>query len=474
MSLVPVRFAALPVSSSLTSVLSRLPRGDKLGVLARPGYLNYVFAMVLGATGWWVAKIAQDWLMLKLTGDVTWVGLAASLQFAPILVFGLYGGVLADKFNVRHLLLVAQAGNLLVSVGLGILALSGIIAPWHILVAASLTGLLQVVEQPARASMIAQLSGPDINQALSFNSLAFQSAGFWGPALSALVVATLGPGPAFWANSLGCLCTIALVFGVPTADPDKTTSAKQVSLRAGLAGIRNTTEIGWTMVLTAIFALLALNMPLIYAQMANTTFAAGVSGYSMLCSMAAVGSVLGSLVAAKRKGKMRLRLLTGLMIAVGVLMLGASQAPSLVVFGVLMATLAATALVFQLNANAVVQLSAEPAARGRVMGLYILIVFGGMSLAGPLVGRLVTAIGARSTLIVLGSALVGLATVAAVCIGRFSGQTITVSQGIRIVEPSIPRHVRLAEEALRQATRTRAEAEAHIASGERMVIDLAA
>ncbi|WP_203568519.1 MFS transporter [Aestuariimicrobium ganziense] len=437
------------------------------GVLGNPGYPRYVIAMMQGATGWWISRIAQDWLLLELTGDLTAMGLATSLQFLPLLVFGLYGGVLADKFNVRTLLVLSQVGMVAVSATLAVLAISGTILPWHIFVAAGLTGMMQVIEQPARASTIAQLAGPHIGQALSLNSIAFQLAGFWGPGLSAAVVASLGPGWAFAANGLGCAITIALLWRIPTKDPEPT-AARTVSLRRGLASMRDTTEIGWTMVLAAILALLALNMPLIYADMANRQFGTGVEGYSLFNSVGAVGCIVGALVSARVSTKPRLRWLTALLAALAVILLAASMSPGWMVFAAMVAALSAVSLTFQLLSNALVQLAVDPEARGRVMGLYTLIVFGGMSLAGPLVGAVVQRIGGRDTLVIIGGLLLIMTMVTAMLIARFAGQRLTLSrQGVTISEPAVPRHVRLAEHALSDAERARARAEESLQRAER-------
>ncbi len=401
--------------------------------------------MLQGATGFWVAKIAQDWLLLQLTGDVSAVGTATALQYAPVLLFGLYGGVLADKFNVRGLLAGAQLLQGSGSAMLAILAITGNIAPWHIFVAASITGFASVVEQPARTSMITQLSGRFVGQAFSFNSLAFQMAGFWGPALSALVVAAVGPGYAFAANALGCTITAALLFRAPTKTPEPRGQDEPVTLRAGLSTIKETTEIGWTMVLSALVSLLALSMPLLYAGMANQVYKTGIPGYSTFNSVAAVGCVIGSLIAARQRDKSRLRMLVGLLLVGSICLMASSAAPNPVVFSAIIALQCVVITIFQLMANALVQLSVEPSARGRVSGLYLLIVFGGMSIAGPVVGVVVDEFGAPRTLQILGGLLLGCTIAAGLAIGRFSGQKLSFeSNRLRISEPEVPRHVRLA------------------------------
>ncbi|WP_022909448.1 MFS transporter [Aestuariimicrobium kwangyangense] len=427
----------------MTTAVPTLPLFRR-GALGEPGFARYLTAMLQGATGYWIARIAQDWLLLKLTGDVTAVGTAAALQFGPILLFGLWGGVLADKFNVRGLIAGAQLMQAAGAFAVGTLALLHLVEPWHIYAAATITGLSAVVEQPARSSMIVQLSGRHIAQGLSMNSIAFQAAGFWSPPMSAAMVAAIGPGFAFWMNGLGCCITAVLLFRAPTADPGPRED-ERITLREGLRTMRETTEIGWTMVLLASVSLLALAMPLVFAGMANEVFHSGIPGYSVFNSVMAAGCIVGSLLAGRTRGKARLRHLVGLLwISACFLAIGA-VAPSPLLYAAVIVVHSVTITCFQLLSNALVQMSVDPSARGRVMGLYLLIAFGGMSLSQPLVGLLVDGVGPRLAQLVLAGLLAVGTVLSSLAIGRFTGQTVRVSRrGLRIQDPEVPRFVRMA------------------------------
>ncbi|MGJ6980755.1 MFS transporter [Aestuariimicrobium soli] len=428
----------------MTTAVPSLPLWRR-GALGEPGFARYLTAMLQGATGYWIARIAQDWLLLKLTGDVSAVGIAAALQFGPILIFGLWGGVLADKFNVRGLVAAAQLLQASGAFAVGAMALAGLVEPWHVYAAATVTGLSAVVEQPARSSMIVQLSGRHIAQGLSMNSIAFQAAGFWSPPVSAAIVAASGPGIAFIINGLGCCITAALVFRSPTADPRPRDAGERVTLRDGLRTIRETTEIGWTMVLLACVSLLGLAMPLVFAGMANTVFNTGIPGYSLFNSVMAVGCAAGSLLAGRTRGKARLRHLVLLLGTSSALIAIGSQAPNAYVYAALVIVHSVTITLFQLLSQALVQMSVDPVARGRVMGLYLLIAFGGMSVSQPVVGKVVDTIGARETQFVLACLMAVGTALAALAIGRFTGQKVRVDRrGLRIQEPDVPRFVRIA------------------------------
>lgn len=392
------------------SLPRRRPDAERGGPFGQPGYPNYVTAMLLGATGFWVSRIAQDWLVLELTHSVTAVGIASALQFAPLLVLGLLGGVLADKLNVKTLLIIAQAMAAVVSTTIAVLTILGHIQAWHIYAGAATIGLASVIEQPSRATMIGSLSGRHLRSALSFNMLAFQVAGLIGPALATLVIGQAGIGWAFFANALGCLVTIALLVPVRVHRPQRA-SADKVSLRQGLASIGERPEVGRAMVLAAIMSVFTLCMPLMYAAFAQKEFGLGVGGYSLLNSLNAAGAGLGALLSSQRTGTARLRTLTPLLAGVGVLLTGAALAPSIWVFAPLAALAAGVSVTFSLGANALVQSRTPAQVQGRVMSLYILIVLGGQSAANPLIGRFIDTFGARPVL-----AVVGIATVAAVAL----------------------------------------------------------
>lgn len=413
------------------------------GALAQNGYPLYLMAMVQGSTGFWVSKIAQDWLLLRLTGDVQAVGIASALQFAPVLLLGLFGGVLADKFNAKWLVVLSAAMQALAATALAVLAVTDHIEAWHVFLSAAWIGFANVVDQPGRARIITALSGRWVGQAISLNSIAFQISGSWGPLVSAVVVGAFGPGHAFIINAVACSVTCLLVARLPVEDPPGRTVEK-VGLREGLATITQTTEIGWALALLASIAVLGLNMPLIYADMANSVFETGVEGYSLFSSLAAVGAVTGGLLAARRRSTSRLRELALLLGLYGAVLILTSTSPNPWMFAILVIVINMVVVLFQLLANTLVQSSADPVALGRVMSLFTLVTFGGSALGGPLIGTIIDVIGARATLAMNGTLLLVAMVITSIAIGRFAGQTVRMGpRGLAIIEPAVPRHVRL-------------------------------
>ncbi|WP_445271708.1 MFS transporter, partial [Streptomyces sp. DSM 41978] len=161
---------------------------------------------VISNTGTWMSRITQDWLVLSLTGSATAVGITTALQFLPMLLFGLYGGVIADRLPKRQILLVSQAMLGLCGIALAVLTLTGAVEVWHVYLVAFLLGMVTVVDNPARQSFVSEMVGPaQLRNAVSLNSANFQSARLIGPAVAGVLITTVGSGWAFLLNGLSFL-----------------------------------------------------------------------------------------------------------------------------------------------------------------------------------------------------------------------------------------------------------------------------
>ncbi len=199
-------------------------------------------------------------------------------------------------------------------------------------------------------------------------------------------------------------------------------------MREGIATIRRTSQIAWTMVLVGVLSLTLLNMPVIYADMATHVFHRGVDGYSQFNSLAALGSVAGSVLAGRFLAPARLRVLTISLGAIAALMASAALSPWPALFGTVILLAAMMSVMFTLRASGLVQMSTVPESRGRVMSVYIIVLLGGQAIGGPIMGRFVDAVGGRTAL--MSSALVAAvaATILAWWMGHASGQTQSLSQ----------------------------------------------
>jgi MFS family permease len=391
-----------------------------LAALEVRNYRLYLSSQIVATTGLWMQRIAQDWLVLELTGSVTAVGVAVALQFLPVLLFGLFGGVIADRYPKRRILMITQSTAALMALTLGLLALTHTVQAWHVFVVAGLLGFVTVVDNPTRQVFVSELVGTrHIRNAVSLNSSVFQFGALLGPALSGLLIHAVGQGWSFMINFAACTLVVVIVgiIRVPAQAGQGGVRAKG-QLREGLTYIASTSEVAWTIVLVGTMGVLGLNMPVILAAFANTEFSTGVGGYSVFNSLTAVGALTGAILSARRTETLRLRLLVSTLVGLGVVLALAAIAPTIWLFGALLIGCGLLTLLFLTGANSLVQTRSDPAVRGRVMSVYILVLLGGQAVGGPAVGWLIDHFGARPSMFLCGGLVSLMALLTGVAIAR--------------------------------------------------------
>nr|BFD84186.1 MFS transporter [Streptomyces sp. Xyl84] len=378
-------------------------------------YRLFFLGQVVSNTGTWMQRIAQDWLVLSLTGSSAAVGITTALQFLPMLLFGLYGGVLVDRLPKRPTLLCTQTAMGLTGLALAALTLTGHVQVWHVYVAAFAMGLATVVDNPARQSFVSEMVGPrQLQNAVSLNSANFQSARLVGPAVAGVMITGVGTGWAFLANGLSFVAPIAglLLMRARELHVVERAPRGKGQLREGLRYVAGRPDLIWPIVLVGFIGTFGFNFPVWLSAFADDVFHAGAGAYSLFNTVMAVGSLVGALLAARR-GTARLRVLVGAAAVFGVLEVVAALAPSYWLFALLMAPIGVFGLTVNVTANTAVQMATDPAMRGRVMALFMMVFVGGTPLGAPVVGWVTDAYGPR-----VGFALGGLVSVtAAVTIG---------------------------------------------------------
>ncbi|MCX5132487.1 MFS transporter [Streptomyces sp. NBC_00340] len=389
----------------------RTPRPSSMfSSLKVRNYRLFFLGQVVSNTGTWMQRIAQDWLVLSLTGSSAAVGITTALQFLPMLLFGLYGGVLVDRLPKRPTLLVTQAAMALTGLALAFLTLSGHVQVWHVYLAAFAVGLATVVDNPARQSFVSEMVGPgQLQNAVSLNSANFQSARLVGPAVAGLLITGVGTGWAFLLNGLSFVAPIAglLLMRARELHVVQRTPRGKGQLREGLRYVAGRPDLIWPIVLVGFIGTFGFNFPVWLSAYADDTFHAGAGAYSLFNTLMALGSLAGALLAARR-GTARLRVLIAAAIAFGALEVVAATAPSLWLFALLMVPIGIAGLTVNVTANTSVQMATDPAMRGRVMALFMMVFMGGSPLGAPLVGWVTDAYGPR-----IGFALGGLVSMAA-------------------------------------------------------------
>ncbi|MEU2051815.1 MFS transporter [Streptomyces bungoensis] len=391
-------------------------------------YRLFFIGQVVSNTGTWMQRIAQDWLVLSLTGSSAAVGITTALQFLPMLLFGLYGGVLVDRLPKRPALLCTQSAMAVTGLVLAALTLSGHVQVWHVYLAAFAVGLATVVDNPARQSFVSEMVGPgQLQNAVSLNSANFQSARLVGPAVAGLMITGVGTGWAFLANGLSFAAPIAglLLMRARELHVVERAPRGKGQLREGLRYVAKRPELIWPIVLVGFIGTFGFNFPVWLSAYADDVFHAGAGAYSLFNTLMAVGSLCGALLAARR-GTARLRVLIAAALAFGTLEIVAALAPSYWLFALLMVPIGIFGLTVNVTANTAVQMATDPAMRGRVMALFMMVFMGGTPVGAPVVGWVTDTYGARIGFALGGVVAAASAATIGLVLARIGGLRLSV------------------------------------------------
>ena len=363
-------------------------------------YRVWFVAALIANIGTWMQRVAQDWLVLTDLSNSSGVavGVVTALQFAPALFLSPWAGVLADRLDNRRLLMVTQGAQGVLALALGGLVLSGRAELWHVYVLATLLGVATAFDGPARQTFVASMV-PDsgLPNAVALNSASFNAARMIGPGLAGLLIAAVGgTGWVFLINGVSFAATIGAMMLMRRTElrPRPRVERAKGQLRAGVAYVRHRSDIMVIMIVAGVVSALGLNFQLTSALMATTVFGKGAGEYGILGSILAIGSLGGALMAARRK-RPRVRLVIGAAFAFGLAAGAMSLMPTYATFAVASIVVGFCTLTMLTSANATIQVSTDPAFRGRVMSLYMMVLMGSTPLGSPLVGWIGQTFGAR-------------------------------------------------------------------------------
>jgi len=377
-------------------------------------YRLFASGQVISLTGTWAQRIAQDWLVLDLSGNSGLaLGIVTGLQFLPVLILGMWGGVLADRYDKRRLLVWVQVVMGGLALALGLLDVTGVVQLWQVYALSFALGIASALDTPVRQSFIVELVGPDdLPNAVSLNSATFNSARIVGPAIAGVLITTVGTGWVFLGNAVSFVAVVTglLLMRRSELRPAARLVKAKGQVREGLAYVRSSPDLLVPILLVAVVGTFGLNFQITMALVAKQVFGKGAGSFGLLSSMLAVGSLLGALASARRTGPPRLRRLLLSALAFGILEVAVGLAPSFLVMAVLLVPTGVAVLTFSTTANLLCQLGSAPHLRGRVMALYVLVFLGGTPLGAPLIGAVAQLLGPRSGLL-LGGAVSALAAV---------------------------------------------------------------
>ena len=379
--------------------------------LRNPNYRRYAAGGVVSNTGTWMQRVAQDWMVLQLTGSGAAIGLTTGLQFLPFLLLSPVAGLVADRIPKRRLLQLTNLGMAVPALVLGLLAVTGVAQSWHVYVLALVLGVAAAFDAPARQSFVSELvDRDDLTNAVGLNSASFNAARIVGPAVAGLLIAALGGGVVAtgWVILLNAVSYAAPVLSLRSLDTRMLHTPDLVrrepgQIRAGLRYVRGRPALMLVLAIVFFAGTFGLNFQLTSALMATEVFGKGATEYGLLGTFMAVGSLTGSLLAARRvRVRQRLIVIAALTFAVVEIVAGAM--PSYAAFALMTPLLGLSALTMITAANTFVQLNTDPGMRGRVMALYMMIFIGGTPLGAPLIGWIGEVAGARWTLWIGGAA----------------------------------------------------------------------
>lgn len=382
--------------------------GKTFRALSVRNYRLYFVGQVVSVSGTWMQTVALALLVLssKLHGTGVDVGIVTALQFLPMLLFGTWGGLAADRLDKRRLLFATQTSAAVLALCLGILTLIGTIRLSEVYILATLLGVVNMFDNPTRQSFVSEMVGNELlPNAVSLNSVLMNSARVVGPAIGGLLIYSVGFASCFLVNAGSYVAVIVALAMMRTRDLQKIQPAPKAKgqLREGLRYVWSTPQLRDPLLTMAIVGVFAFNFTVTLPLLAKFSFHGGAGTYSMFTAAMGSGAMVGGLIVAHRS-----RPSTAMMARIGVLfsvtVLAVSIAPSQVLVTVSLVVMGIFSISFIATANATLQLQADPTMRGRVMALYAIAFLGSTPIGAPLVGFISDATNPRVALAVGGIA----------------------------------------------------------------------
>lgn len=349
--------------------------------LRHPSFRYYWIGMCISLSGTWMQNIAQPWLAYTLTKSPLLLSLIGALQFTPILLFSLFAGVIIDQFPKKNILVFTQTASMVITLILAILVWSGHIAYWHILVMATLLGLINTLDMPTRQSFVIELVGKaDLMNAIALNSMVFNAARVVGPAIAGIIMGTWGIALCFFINAASYMAVVvSLLFIRPQVVPLRKRSEVRLlsEIKEGLHYIFKSTILRNTLFLIAIVGTFVPNFSVLVPVFAKEILHQGEAGFGLLMSFMGIGSFSGALlIAGRSQSGPNPILLYGLPWITALLMITTGLMTIYWVMALCLALTGLTFVAFASSANSTMQLNAPDYLRGRIMSVYTLVFAG--------------------------------------------------------------------------------------------------
>lgn len=373
--------------------------------LREPNYRSFFTGHAVSVVGTWMQRVAQDWLVLTLTGSGVALGISTALQFGPLLLLGLWGGTVVDRVDRRRLILATQSVQAVLAATLAVLTLAGLVQLWMVYALALALGLVTVLDNPARQAFVGELVEPaDYVNAQALNSTVHNAGRLVGPAVAGVLIATTSVGVAFAVNAVSF---VAVLVGLLRMDPARLRRApergpRKGQAREGLRYVLSDPDLRSVLLLVGVVGLFGQNFRVVLPLVAQSTFSGGPEVYGYLTAALGLGAVLGALYSASRETATSWGLLLACT-AFGAVNLLAAAAPTLSGAYVALVAVGFVNIVFNTLGRTVLQLGSDPGMHGRVLALHGLVFLGTTPLGGPLLGWICEAFGARAGFVVAGA-----------------------------------------------------------------------
>ncbi|HVM65814.1 MAG TPA: MFS transporter [Acidimicrobiales bacterium] len=378
-------------------------------------YRLFFGGQLVSLVGTWMQTVALAWLVLKITHSPAQVGLIIAVQFIPTLLGGMHGGLVADRFDKRKVLLTTQALFLAQAVALSAAAVAGLATLPVLYALALVLGAITAVDNPARQAFVAEMvPSEDVPNAVGLNSAMFNTARIVGPAIGGILIDLVGTTTCFMLNAVSFIAVIAGLLAMRPAEffRGAPVTRQKGALREGLRYTWADPTLRLVMVMVALIGTLAMNFSVLLPVLAKQVFHGSAATFGMLSAVIGVGSLFGALAVASRATP-TVRLLTVSAGVFGVAMLLDAFAPTLAFEVPFLVLTGVASVAFFATANATLQLKSRPELRGRVLAIYLFLFLGSTPIGGPIVGWISGQWSARWGLAVGGAACL-VATVVAV------------------------------------------------------------
>lgn len=427
-------------------VITQAPRWrDTFIALKAYNYRLYIVGQLFANVGGWMQRVAIDWLVLELTGNVALVGLTVTLQFAPTLLIGPWAGVISDRYKRHRTLILTQSVGTVFNGLLAALVLMGVAQAWMVFVVATITGCSMAVDAPSRSAFVTEMVGSHrLRNAITLNASIFHLGGLLGPAISGVLITVVGSG---WSIAINAGTSAIAVLALSLMRTHELTRSRPVvaakgQIREALQYVVRKPTIFWPIVLMFFVATFGMNLPVLFTASANSTYHTGAAGYGLYSSLAAAGALAGALLSTRRRS-LRLRAIVVAVIFYGAITAIAGVAPLYLVFLGALAGIGISRIAFATASESLTQLSTNLGIRGRVMSFYIMVNVGGQAAGGLIIGWIAQNLGAHVAFLVAGGVPLMAGLVVAVILGRRHQLTLRVDlrrprQLVRIVKRPQP------------------------------------